>query len=345
MPRTIPFSKRRHYEAMIASPALEMHYQPITNARTGRIFKIEALARLRMKGRILMPSIFLPSLSRDGLYNLYVRSLQCGLLQHQRWIQAGFDIRLSINMPIEGLSEKRYYEATKRILSEHACPANCLTLEVLESNSTLDNSVLADEFKKFRSLGLSLAEDDLGSGHSSLVRLRELPFDIVKIDRELTDISLRDPNDTLRMIHLLTRLGHQLGMQVIAEGVESDEILQAMRILGVDGIQGYVIAKPMASDMMLEWLANYSPAQPTAGGMKQDNNLVKLAKLTIWEAQLHSRMEMASTFDMLPVHDDLAMAFGPDARAWLEVLIQAAYGHGMDSAIYQRARLELEDLL
>jgi EAL domain-containing protein (putative c-di-GMP-specific phosphodiesterase class I) len=147
------------------------------------------------------------------------------------------------------------------------------------------------ELAKFKALGVSLAEDDLGSGHSSLNRLRKLPFDWVKIDRGIVSHVDQDPSNVLHFIYHLTRLGHSLGKSVIVEGVEGAELLEAIVILGADAAQGYGIARPMPAQQMIAWLGNQrglpDPQNPKSP-------LGKLALLMIREECLHPSVQTAS---------------------------------------------------
>jgi EAL domain-containing protein (putative c-di-GMP-specific phosphodiesterase class I)/GAF domain-containing protein len=279
----VPVNVRQHRAALLRAGALEMHYQPLLNLHTWQAGKVEALARLRDGGRVLGPDEFLSALTSDDLLVLYARGLDEALADRKRWLSDGFDLEVSINLPPAALNDIRYFEATRTALSAHECPPAKLTLEVLENESLSLSQGRRAILARFRTLGVLLAQDDLGSGHSGLARLRELPFDWIKIDREIARIHGDGALDVLRFIYQLTHLGHALGKLVLAEGIDTPAVLRALTILGVDGAQGYVIAKPMESARLREWMADW-PDHPSAP--RGESPLARLARFVIWEERV-----------------------------------------------------------
>jgi EAL domain-containing protein (putative c-di-GMP-specific phosphodiesterase class I) len=296
---TVPYATRQHWAALLRSDALQMHYQPLLDLRTGQIGKVEALARLRDGDRLLAPGEFFPALSSNDFLVLYVRGLGQTLAQRNRWLQDGVNLNVSINLPPSALSDIRYFEATQKALTEHGCAPHMLTLEILETDALPSGMDLSLELAKFKALGVILAEDDLGSGHSSLNRLRSLPFDWVKIDRGIVSHVDQDPSNVLHFIYHLTRLGHSLGKSVIVEGVEGAELLEAIVILGADAAQGYGIARPMPAQQMIAWLGN-QPRLPDPHNPKSP--LGKLAQLLIWEESRHLISQKPAALNRLPRH-------------------------------------------
>ncbi|MCP3727603.1 EAL domain-containing protein [Paraburkholderia sp. CNPSo 3272] len=285
----VPVSVRQHWAALVRTGALEMHYQPLLSLATGKATKVEALARLRDGERLLMPDMFLPALSSDDLLALFARGIDQALADRERWFAQGRDLDVSINLPPAALNDIRYFEAARTALAAHRCPAARLTLEVLENESLSLSQGQRAILAKFRELGVLLAQDDLGAGHSGLTRLRELPFDWVKLDREMVRVSGGDALNTLRVIYQLTRLGHSLGRFVLAEGVDTLDLLRALAILGVDGAQGYGIARPMEGARLIEWLDTTPAFAATAnveGGAGTESLLARLARFVIWEERM-----------------------------------------------------------
>ena len=281
---TVPYAIRQHRAALLRSDALQMHYQPLLDLRTGQVTKVEALARLWDGGRLLMPGEFFPALSSDDFLELYVGGLGQTLAHRNRWLQGGVNLNVSVNLPPGALSNTRYFEATKHALTEHGCAPHALTLEILETGALPSGMDVSRELAKFKALGVGLAEDDLGSGYSSLNRLRKVPFDWVKIDRGIVSHVDQDPSNVLQFIYHLTRLGHSLGKSVIVEGVEDVELLEAVVILGADAAQGYGIARPMPAQHMIAWLGK-QPGLPDPQNPKSP--VGKLARLLIWEECRH----------------------------------------------------------
>jgi diguanylate cyclase (GGDEF)-like protein len=281
----IPESTRRRWRALLRTNALQMHCQPIVELQTGRVIKVEMLARLAEGSRLLTPYEFFPAFRPDDFLELYKYGLEFALSQREKWLRKGFDIAVSLNLPSSALLDIRYFEATRDALIAYGSPPHRLTLELLESEALPRDAGITLALERFMALGVIFAEDDLGSGHSSLSRLRELPFDWIKIDRSIVTFTGQDVATVLSFIYQLTRLGHSLGKSVIVEGVESEPLLEACRLLNVDAAQGYVIARPMPADDLTEWMARRSALAD--GADRPTSALGKVAQLLMWEERLH----------------------------------------------------------
>jgi EAL domain-containing protein (putative c-di-GMP-specific phosphodiesterase class I) len=280
---TVPYAVRQQWSALLKSDALQMHYQPLMDLKTRRITKVEALARLRDGDRLLTPGEFFPALSSDDFVELYARGLMQALSQRTRWLRDGIDLNVSVNLPPSALSDDRYFKATQRALTACGCAPDRLTLEIVETDAFPLGVDVLRELTKFKGLGIKLAEDDLGSGYSSLNRLREVPFDLVKIDRQISNLAGHDASDALRFIYQLIRLGHALGKTVVVEGIEEAGILEAVAILGADIAQGYAIAHPMPGEQVAKWLGTQSNSPDCR---HPDTPLGKLASRLISEERL-----------------------------------------------------------
>ncbi|MFM0610181.1 EAL domain-containing protein [Paraburkholderia sediminicola] len=283
---TISYCDSQRWATLLRSNALEMHYQPQLDLQTGEVTSLEALARLRDGDRVFTPAAFFPALSSDDFAELYVRGLSEALSQRNHWLHQGREFDISVNLPTSALVDARYLSVTECALRGHRCPAQKLTLEILETGEIPADDDVAKALRQFKALGVKLAEDDLGSGHSGLSRLRRLPFDSFKIDRSIVAFADEDRSNVLRFIYQLTRLGHSLGKSVIAEGVETQDLLDAIRVLGVDAVQGFVVAPPMPGSKVMEWIEGYR--QPRLADFQMPTcALVKLAQLLVWEEHLH----------------------------------------------------------
>ena len=283
--RVISHATRRRWRGLLHSDALQMHCQPILDLKTGRVTKVEMLARLEEGSRLLTPREFFPALSPDDFLELYVRGLRQTLSRRRSWLRDGVELAVSLNLPSSALLDTRYFEATQEALETHDCPPHALTLELLETEALPLDADVSVEIARFRSLGVALAQDDLGAGHSSLLRLRELPFDWIKIDRAIVSLEGQSAFDVLSFIYQLTRLGHSLGKSVIVEGIESEALLEACATLNVDAAQGYAIARPMPAEELIEWIGAW-PAWAARPDLPR-TGLGKLAALLIWEERLH----------------------------------------------------------
>jgi len=356
----VAFSERQHWRKLIGTDAVQMHYQAMFDLHTGQICKVEALARLQDGERWLTPADFLSILTPDDFLALYIQGLGQALQQRNIWAKQGLHWCVSINLPSSALRDARYLRATQRALQEHACAPELLMLEILETEALLVDQDLLQELAKFKALGVMLAEDDLGSGHSSLNRLRELPFDCIKIDRNLVNLVDQDPSNVLRFIYQLTRLGHSLGKQVVVEGVEDVSLLEAISILGVDIAQGYAVALPKSAAQMMSWISHGLPL-PVYQGMS--GVLGRLSRLLIWEERLyllsrnpHTPVRISDTNPQCAPVGDVPesremrrhLAFLSEQEAepllpahLLQALIEAALSHGPRSAAYARARADM----
>lgn len=338
--QVVPHATRKRWSALLRTEAFEMHYQPLLELKTGRITKVEALARLSVDGRLLAPGEFFPALLPGDFVEMYANGLAQVLTQWQRWQEQGCLLDVSINLPSSALADPRYHEITQRLLAEHACPPGALTLELLETEHIESGAEVAEAFEKFRQLGVELAEDDLGAGYSGLQRLRDLPFDLIKIDRSIVRNVGRDDFDVLRFIYQLTRLGHALNKQVAVEGIEDPDLLEVARVLGVDYVQGWAIARPMPAAQLDVWLREHRFVVPPAHGALQ-SHMARLARLLVWEELLHLRVETAPVMGMLLQDDPLNVAFRLVTEGSPLGLVESAFKYGMGSAQYLQARQAL----
>jgi EAL domain-containing protein (putative c-di-GMP-specific phosphodiesterase class I) len=291
----IPMHQRQQFAALVRSEALLTYYQPLLDVHEGKVTRVEALARLEEGGQVLSPAQFLPALVAEDLLEIYLRMLDNSLAARLAWLDEGIPLALSINLPPAGLSDIRYLHATEAMLAKHRCPPDQLTLEVLETQAPSFAHGQHAISTRFKDMGVTFAQDDLGSGASGLARLRQLPFDWIKLDRDMVKIEGDDAFDVLRFIYQLAHLGHAMGKRVVAEGVESMDLVSAFATLGVDLVQGYAIAKPMPGSEIAAWMQCHAfPREFSCGGV-----LARLARLLVWEERMTQILEVRSTADEL----------------------------------------------
>ncbi len=302
-PGAVPISISAAFRARIRTPALEMHYQPIVELRTGRVAKFEALARLRSDdGGLIMPSGFLSALGADDLVHLFDRGLGMALAQMNEWDAMGLDLSLSFNLPGQGLRDRRYLESLRRRLDESGVAPHRLTLELTEEEHLGEPGGGGEEiFWAMRGLGVGFAQDDLGSGYSSLLRLENFGFEEVKIDQQLVR-GAGSPHHKLGLIQHLTRLAHDLRMRVVVEGLEDDSLIEAAAVLGADFGQGYGIAAAMSGEEVRHWVESFRfetnvRAPRTALG--------SMAALRRWSGQLSEIGRYAELNDIRRPIEDL----------------------------------------
>ncbi|MGC3962241.1 MAG: EAL domain-containing protein [Rhodocyclaceae bacterium] len=287
---SVPYLIRQRWQSLLRTDALEMHFQPLLDLHERRVTKVEALARLRDGDRLLGPGQFLGALQAEDYFVLYVRGLRQVLSWRERWLQQGADLAVSINLPPSALADARYLEATRAALADHGADPGAVTLELLESAALPAGISVPEEIERFRALGVQIALDDLGAGYGSLNRLRDFPFDAIKIDQNITASKGGDHWDMMRFIYQLTRLGHSLGKPVVIEGVEDEDLLQALLILGPDLVQGYAVARPMPPTEILSWMKS---REALFAGLAPEGRLARLARLLLWEEGVHLNAEMA----------------------------------------------------
>lgn len=246
------------YRALLEHGHLEMEYQPIIDLKTGGLREVEALARLRdQTGVLISPAQFLPHFGDRELLRLFILGLEQAVRTIKQWESVGIRTRVAINLPPTGLTDRAYIGGLREILKYSGVDPTRIILEVLETGEVRcdggDVSILAE----LGTLGVGIAQDDLGSGYSSLTRLDNLPFDTVKIDQGLVRGAMGKPHKILHFVRHLTHLSHDLHLGVIVEGLESVGLVEAAAILGADAGQGYAIARPMGSDMLPSWVQSF----------------------------------------------------------------------------------------
>lgn len=281
----LPFFVRERWRAGVATEALQMHYQPLVALASGRVTELEALARVHDVDDVLLtPARFLPALSADDLVVLFHQGLGQALACRESLREAGYVLDMSVNAPAAALQDSRYAAAVAAGLAKSGCPSQALLIEILESPVGTEHAALLEEpgMQSLTALGVRLVEDDLGAGYSSLIRLRQWPFDRIKIDQAIVAQAREDPLGTLRFIRQLIRIGHDLQLEVVVEGLESPGMIEAASILGADFGQGYALARPMPAEALPAWLAKYQQIGPET---LPRNGLGVLAGELRWEEQ------------------------------------------------------------
>lgn len=248
-------------QKLLADRQVEVYYQPILDNRTGRIAGVEALARLRdPDGRILAPPDFLPDYEADDLFELSCQVLEQSLAALASLQETEPSLWLSVNIDPRSVSEGAI-DCLGRMLGESSVDPSRLTLEILEGREFGEKVVAIDLLRRLRGLGLHLAMDVAGSAYSSLLRLKELPVDKVKLDQGFVRTLDSRPRD-LHFVEAIMGLAHRLNLALVVEGVETEGILDAMRMLGVGFLQGFAISRPLSLDDLKEFLRGFHPEVP-----------------------------------------------------------------------------------
>ena len=251
----MPVSLRSDARSALHAQGLQMLFQPIVDLRTRKLVSVEALARLQLRsGTVLVPGIFLKALSNADLDVLFTQGLKLALQQVVELERMGLRVNLSINLPPSVLAHADFMYWVQDALRTAGIEAQRLGLEFLEVEDEPD-AMLArvHRFNQLRDIGVGIEMDDLGAGASGLRRLHTLPFSGVKLDRELTE-GLRDGSERSRLFfRSVLRLGRELGLRVVVEGLETRELVDRALELGAELAQGYAIARPMEWQRLPEW--------------------------------------------------------------------------------------------
>lgn len=260
------------YRDRLFSGGLQMYVQPIVDLQSGRVEKVEALARLAMPdGSMVSPGLFIPLLGDRELGHVFRNGLDLALRGLRQWEAGGQTIGVSLNLPPSTLLDPDCPLWVDQALRSHGVQAGCLTLELLETEGS-EGPRQSEAMQRLRGLGVKLAMDDLGAGYSSIERLSRLRFDSVKIDQKLLRNMAASPLQTITMVGTMILLGLDLGHGVVVEGLETDALLEAAAILGAQHGQGYAIARPMPAQQFLAWHRGFE-LQP-AGGARPIRTLV-----------------------------------------------------------------------
>ncbi|MBI2803061.1 MAG: EAL domain-containing protein [Gammaproteobacteria bacterium] len=242
----------------IQSDQLSLVYQPKMSVADGAIDGAEALVRWQHPTRGLVPpSEFIPFAEQTGAIRLITRwvidhaAAQCGI-----WLRSGHAIKISINVSARDLLDRELPEYVRNTMIAHGAPAKMLCLEITESALMEEPIAAHTTVSRLHDLGIELAIDDYGTGYSSLAYIKQLPVNELKIDRAFVTNMTAHAEDAA-IVRSTIELGHNLGLRVVAEGVESDRELALLAKFNCDVAQGYLISRPLGPGMFESWLASY----------------------------------------------------------------------------------------
>jgi len=244
---------------------LELHYQPKVALGSNELVGVEALTRWRHpKLGFIPPTHFIPLAESAGLIDAITEWVIAeAARQWSVWHAAGLTTRIAVNISAVNLGHIDFPDLVGGIL--RSANVNCAHFEIELTESATQNVVnLLDTLTRLRLKGIHLAIDDFGTGYSSLLQLQRLPFSSIKIDRSFVGNADRS-EDCRVIIRSVIDLAHNLGMEAVAEGVETETAMQLLRDLGCDVVQGYFVGRPMPGPAMLdfdkEWRSRH-PAEP-----------------------------------------------------------------------------------
>jgi diguanylate cyclase (GGDEF)-like protein len=234
---------------------LMLVYQPKVTLRGSPEYSAEALVRWRHPTRgLVAPAEFIPFAEQTG----YIKSitnwvLEKAVAQCAAWRDAGLPMNISINISARDLMDPELPDRFAAILNKHGCAAHWIALELTESAVLDDPAHAIHNLERLNGLGCKLAIDDYGTGYSSLAYLRRLPVHELKIDKSFVMSMAGDASDAL-IVRSTIDLAHNMGLRVVAEGVEDEATLERLRSIGCDLVQGFLLSRPLGAGELAVWM-------------------------------------------------------------------------------------------
>jgi len=249
---------RQDIAQAITAGQFELHYQPVIEMATRRVKGVEALARWAHPNRgTLLPDSFLEQVVNDGLMQaLTDLVVDTSVRQAARWHKAGEDFTLSMNVTASALLDLSLPDRIADLCTKNGVPAERLILEVTETEAMRDVTRTMDVLLRMRIRNIGVAIDDFGTGHSSLRELQRMPFSQMKIDKSFV-LDMATNKDSAVIVNSTIDLAHNLGLKVVAEGVENAQIWRLLAEKNCDYAQGFLMGKPMPTAEFEHWLKNW----------------------------------------------------------------------------------------
>jgi EAL domain-containing protein (putative c-di-GMP-specific phosphodiesterase class I)/CHASE2 domain-containing sensor protein len=231
-------------------------YQPKLDLKSGRIVSVEALVRWNHRTRgMLRPDHFIPLLERaDRVAGLTLLVVRAAIADVRSWQERGHRLTAAINLSAVLLESAAFIQQLEIELQESGIDPRLLTFEVTESAAMHAPAAAVAALLRFKTLGVAISMDDYGTGQSTLTYLKTLPLDELKIDRSFVEFAHQNRGDAV-LVRSTVNLAHELGLKVVAEGVETEECLEFLKSVGCDLAQGYLISKPVPADRIFELVA------------------------------------------------------------------------------------------
>jgi diguanylate cyclase (GGDEF)-like protein len=240
----------------VAGDALELHYHPKVDMTTGRAVHAEALVRWRHPVHgTLRPDEFIPLAEQSGNIGMITKwVLKKAIAECALWQHAGLSMTVAVNLSAMDLYDAELPTLISGLLHERGLAPETLLLEITESAIMRDPATALKTLRDLKSRGIALAIDDYGTGYSSLAHLKRLPVDELKIDKSFVTNLTEDAAEDGVIVRSTIELGHNMGLRVIAEGVESQEAYDILRRFGSDMAQGFFISRPLPAPDFVAWM-------------------------------------------------------------------------------------------
>ena len=243
----------------IAGNALELHFQPQVNLRTGLAESCEALVRWMhpTQGAIGPAEFIAIAESTDLIRPLTEWTLRGALAQSRAWRERGVHVRIAVNLSARVLQDMGFPARLRELLEQSAVPAASLELEITESAMMVDPARALRVIQEIDRLGVLISIDDFGTGYSSLGYLRDLPVNALKLDKSFV-MGMRDNTDDRIIVESTAKMAHALKLELVAEGVESDADAQFLAAAGYDYAQGFHYSRALPADKCYAWIIAFN---------------------------------------------------------------------------------------
>jgi diguanylate cyclase (GGDEF)-like protein len=242
----------------ITNNELTIYYQPKLDLATGKISHAEALVRwIHPERGFVLPDNFIPFAEHTGFIVVITQWVVENVMrQQQEWRKMGIMLNISINISARDLLIPKLPEFFAKLMKTYEVPLQCLLLEITESSIMANPQGALSILNELSDMGLSLSVDDFGTGYSSLSYLKKLPVSELKIDRSFV-FQMEKDNDDVAIVRSTIDLAHNMGLKVVAEGVENKVVCDMLADMGCDFVQGYFIGKPVVAHNLLDIIKMY----------------------------------------------------------------------------------------
>jgi EAL domain-containing protein (putative c-di-GMP-specific phosphodiesterase class I) len=243
--------------AAIQRNQIHVYFQPKISLPDGAICGVESLVRWEHDALgLLSPDDFIPAAEQSGtIVHLTRFVLASSVKQCRRWQDSGRELRVSVNLSSRDLQDEYLPYYVLQLLKEHEIPPSRLTLEITENSVMHDIHNAIAVLECLRDIGVEISMDDFGTGHSSLAQIKNMPLNEIKIDKSFVMTLLTDEQNK-SIVRTTVELAHNMGLRVVAEGVEDEETLRRICDIGCEEAQGFFLSKPVPADELIHWLEN-----------------------------------------------------------------------------------------
>ncbi|HTD04315.1 bifunctional diguanylate cyclase/phosphodiesterase [Undibacterium sp.] len=251
--------------AALDHDAFRLYVQPKVALDSGKVIAVEALVRwVHPERGFIFPDQFIPFAEQTGFIRLLTRwVLEQAAQMCSAWIARGLHLKMSVNLSTRDLLDQDLPNKFDEILKRHNVTPASFCLEITES-AIMDDPIRAQQtLERLHAMGVDLSIDDFGTGYSSLAYLKSLPVDELKIDKSFV-LKMEQDLDDAKIVRSTIDLGHNMGLRVVAEGVENQDVMLLLKEMGCDQAQGYYISKPMPAEQLPEWVMKWVPPEFSA---------------------------------------------------------------------------------